>query len=126
MLDLSADKLKRYDVSRSTGFLPSKPVAPLEDSSFAAWEAAASNLPELIRSGRVEDAIASLPDFDLSRLRSENEWRRAHSLLSFLANAWIWGSDRGSRRPREVRYKRTLFEKMRAASARFGRTGVQS
>ena len=37
--------------------------------------------------------VNALPVLTASRLRSEAEWRRAYSVLAFVAHAFVWGGD---------------------------------
>ena len=87
-----------YDVSPLHGFLPSSP--PLEclpDSYYAPWEDAVKNLQGLLLSHRLREVVDRLPVLSTDHLTTEPEWRRAYSLLAFLAHGYIWGGAR----PRE-------------------------
>jgi indoleamine 2,3-dioxygenase len=71
------------------GFLPARdPVVALPER-FAAWNAAATDLPRLLVSERVRDHIDALPPFETRALSTEGEFERAMTLLSFLAHAYV-------------------------------------
>ena len=83
-----------YNVSTTNGFLPDEP--PLEilpDPYYQQWEAVARNLQGLILSRRLRELIDRIPVLSTDRLRTEAEWRRAYSVLGFVAHAYIWGGD---------------------------------
>jgi len=84
--------LSQYNVSLKTGFLPEEPPTRLADQSLQAYEDLVQQLPELIRSRQLSARVDKLPPFRLEDLRTENEWRRAYSVLGFLVNGIIWGS----------------------------------
>ncbi|KAI9826436.1 MAG: hypothetical protein M1826_006645 [Phylliscum demangeonii] len=90
--------LDDYAVSATTGFLPA--IAPLErlpDPYYAPWEVMIDNLQALLLTGRLPGLVQTLAVLATDRLRTEAEWQRAHSVLAFLAHAYIWGGER----PRE-------------------------
>ncbi|OTA05571.1 putative indoleamine 2,3-dioxygenase [Trichoderma parareesei] len=92
-LGLEPTDLAKFAVSRNA-FLPEENLPKmLSDSYYEPWELVAHNLPELIEAGRIRDAIRQLPMLSTDRLQSEAEWRRAYVILSFFANAYIWGGD---------------------------------
>lgn len=82
---------KDFDVS-SQGFLPA--AAPLEllpDERYASWEFLAHNIPQLLREGTLRIEVDSLDVLNTDSLLSEAEWRGAYVILTFLAQAYIWG-----------------------------------
>ena len=84
-----------YDVSIENGFLPDDP--PLEilpDPYYQQWEAIARNLQGLILSRRLRELVDRIPVLSTERLHSEAEWRRAYSVLAFIAHAYIWGGEK--------------------------------
>lgn len=92
-LGLEPTDLAKFAVSRNA-FLPEENLPKmLSDSYYEPWELVAHNLPELTEAGRIRDAIRQLPMLSTDRLQSEAEWRRAYVILSFFANAYIWGGD---------------------------------
>lgn len=85
--------LSKFAVSRHA-FLPEdSPPKMLSDSYYEPWELVAHNLPELIKAGRIHDAIRELPILSTEGLKSEAEWRRAYVILSFFTHAFIWGGE---------------------------------
>ena len=100
MLDTLDCNLAHYRVSHNNAFLPDQlPLQRLPDPYYAEWESVIEELPELLRSGAFIPAINELPVLDTSRLRSEEEWRRAYVILGFFTHAYIWGGEK----PSEVR-----------------------
>lgn len=84
--------LSSYQVSPKTGFLPETPPRRLRGPQLERWEETARRIPELIKSGQLASAVDELPSFPLNELEDEGDWRRAYSVLGFLANAYLWGS----------------------------------
>ena len=90
----SIPDLVDYDVSAEYGFLPSTtPLLCLPDPYYAPWENVASNLQPLILTRRLRNVVDRLPVLRTDLLASESEWRRAYSILSFIAHAYVWGGD---------------------------------
>lgn len=58
-----------------------------------------ANLQGLILSKRLRGVIERLPVLSTAGLEHDSEWRRAYSLLCFMAHGYIWGGDS----PEEVR-----------------------
>ena len=85
-------KLSDYDISRKTGFVPEHPVQNLSDVYFAKWEYVAQNLPDLLKQKLLRQTIDDLPEteFSSNTLHSDDEWRRAYSILSFISQAYVW------------------------------------
>ena len=87
-------KLSDYDISAETGFIPAHPpLERLPGESFAPWENLMLQLPELNRTRRLRAEVDKLPETDFSHatLKSEEEWRRACVLLSFIGQSYVWG-----------------------------------
>ncbi|KAL9096030.1 MAG: hypothetical protein Q9165_001552 [Trypethelium subeluteriae] len=83
-----------YDVSLHHGFLPSDiPLERLPGLCYNKWEAIVKNLQALILSRRLRGVVEALPVLSTDYLQSEPEWRRAYSVLAFIAHAYIWGGD---------------------------------
>jgi hypothetical protein len=71
------------------GFLPPQdPLARLP-VELEPLETLAAELPSLLREAKLSQAIASLPQLDLSSLPAEYE-ERAMLVLSFLAHGALW------------------------------------
>ena len=83
-----------YNVSTTNGFLPDEPPLDiLPDPYYQQWETVARNLQGLILSRRLRELVDRIPVLSTERLRTEAEWRRAYSVLGFVAHAYIWGGD---------------------------------
>lgn len=83
-----------YQISPETGFLPpSPPLGRLPGDYFAPWEDLISRLPELNKLKQLRIEVDKLPERDFSHLtlQSEEEWRRAYVLLTFIGQSYIWG-----------------------------------
>jgi indoleamine 2,3-dioxygenase len=90
----SIPRLSDYDVSALHGFLPTDPPCDhLPDPYYAHWESVARNLQSLILTKRLRGVVDKLPVLYTDYLRTEAEWRRAYSILGFMAHAYIWGGD---------------------------------
>ncbi|KAF2484026.1 Indoleamine 2,3-dioxygenase [Neohortaea acidophila] len=88
-----------YDVSPRNGFLPTEPpLEALPDSYYSPWEHAVKNLQGLILSKRLREVVDRLPVLTTDRLFGEAQWRRAYSVLAFIAHAYIWGGNKPAER----------------------------
>jgi indoleamine 2,3-dioxygenase len=88
-----------YDVSNENGFLPTTP--PLEclpDAYYEPWEYIVKNLQGLILSKRLREVVDKLPVLSTDRLFGEAQWRRAYSVLAFVAHAYVWGGKKPAER----------------------------
>ncbi|EAA30491.1 hypothetical protein GE21DRAFT_10614 [Neurospora crassa] len=91
--------LADYGISPTHGFLPDVlPLTRLPDPYYNKWEAIAANLQALILSKRLRGVVDRLPVLDTIGLEHDAEWRRAYSLLSFMAHGYIWSGDSPSDR----------------------------
>ncbi|KUI56702.1 Indoleamine 2,3-dioxygenase [Cytospora mali] len=91
--------LSHYGISPTYGFLPEVlPLTRLPDPYYNKWEAIAANLQALILSRRLRGVIDRLPVLSTIGLEHDAEWRRAYSLLAFMAHGYIWGGDSPSER----------------------------
>ena len=89
--------LEDYGISPVNGFLPAElPLGVLPDPYYSKWEAIVTNLQGLILSKRLRGVIDGTPILSTHNLQHESEWRRAYSLLAFMAHAYIWGGDKPS------------------------------
>ncbi|KAG0652561.1 Indoleamine 2 [Hyphodiscus hymeniophilus] len=92
-------KLGDYGISPEYGFLPAElPLERLPDPYYNKWEAVVANLQGLILSKRLRGVIERLPVLSTAGLEHDSEWRRAYSLLCFMAHGYIWGGDSPSER----------------------------
>ena len=86
--------LGEYGISPDYGFLPAElPLERLPDPYYNKWEAVVANLQGLILSKRLRGVIERLPVLSTAGLEHDSEWRRAYSLLCFMAHGYIWGGD---------------------------------
>lgn len=86
--------LDHYGLSATHGFLPdTAPLARLPDPYYNKWEAVAANLQAAVLSRRLRGVVDNLPVLTTVGLEHDAEWRRAYSLLCFIAHAYIWGAD---------------------------------
>ena len=90
-------RLRDFDISEETGFVPSSPPLACLPEYFSCWEVLARNLPALIRERRIRQAVLELPSLQFSKetLVSEREWQRAYVVLTFLAQAYVWVDGEG-------------------------------
>lgn len=88
-------KLSDYDVSVRNGFLPDEvPLDVLPDRYYQPWETVVRNFQSLILAKRLRRIVDTLPVLGTELLLTEAEWRRAYSVLGFIAHAYIWGGDK--------------------------------
>jgi len=86
--------LDDYNVSLENGFLPSEPpLEHLPDPYYAKWEAIVTNLQPLLLSKRLRAVVDQLPVLSTLRLQGVAEYRRAYTVLVFIAHGYIWGGD---------------------------------
>lgn len=87
--------LSDYGLSPDYGFLPAElPLERLPDPYYNKWEAIVANLQGLVLSKRLRGVIDRLPILSTAGLELDSEWRRAYSLLSFMAHGYIWSGDK--------------------------------
>ena len=82
-----------FQISPKTGFMPAiPPLTRLPGQYFASWEDLILELPQLIKNKQLRKEVHKLPklEFNSTTLQSEEEWKRAYSLLCFLGNGYIW------------------------------------
>ena len=86
--------LSDYGISPEHGFLPAElPLDRLPDPYYNKWEAVIANLQSLILTKRLRGVIDGLPILSTAGLEHDSEWRRAYSMLCFMAHGYIWGGD---------------------------------
>ncbi|PMD66168.1 indoleamine 2,3-dioxygenase alpha type [Hyaloscypha bicolor E] len=91
--------LSDYGISPEYGFLPAElPLERLPDPYYNKWEAIVANLQGLVLSKRLRGVIERLPILSTAGLEHDSEWRRAYSLLCFMAHGYIWAGDIPSER----------------------------
>ncbi|GMF07522.1 unnamed protein product [[Candida] boidinii] len=85
--------LSEYDVSEKFGFLPeSLPLEALPEY-YKQWEKIAQNLPALLLTKKIRFVIDKLPLLSTEYLVTEEQFRRAYTVLNFLTHSYIWGVD---------------------------------
>jgi hypothetical protein len=95
-------RLSDYDVSPQNGFLPDEiPLDVLPDVYYQPWETVVRNSQSLILAKRLRRIIDALPVLETHLLLTEAEWRRAYSILGFIAHGYIWGGEK----PVDVRFQ---------------------
>ncbi|EXJ83219.1 indoleamine 2,3-dioxygenase [Capronia coronata CBS 617.96] len=88
-----------YGVSPDRGFLPSQnPLQCLPHQVYDRWERIMNNFQSLLLSKRLRTVIDKLPVIPAVHLETEAEWRRAYSMLTFMAHGYIWGGEKPSER----------------------------
>ncbi|EME87686.1 uncharacterized protein MYCFIDRAFT_48024 [Pseudocercospora fijiensis CIRAD86] len=92
-------KPEDYNVSSENGFLPTEaPLERLPDAYYGPWEYVVNNLQGLVLSKRLRETINKMEVLSTERLFGEAQWRRAYSVLAFIAHAYIWGDDKPAER----------------------------
>ena len=90
-------RLEDYGISPKTGFLPAElPLQRLPHPAYDRWERIINNFQSLLLSKRLRMVIDRLPVLPTSHLETEPEWRRAYSMLAFMAHGYIWGAEKPS------------------------------
>jgi len=79
---------EKYDLS-VYGFLPEKELSSLP-SYFETWEDLIKKLPELNKTKKTREAVDKLPLLESSKLKTLREIKRAYSILSLIANSYVW------------------------------------
>ena len=99
------------------GFLlPDDPLSRLSEP-FKAWEQTGVVLPKLALSRHIRPVVEELPLFPVDRLVTLAEHERAMSLLSFLANMYVFAPDH----PVATAIPRNLARAWHAIACRLGR-----
>lgn len=73
------------------GFLPTDDPLDILPDAFAEWEYLACELPKLLVSNKLRTTFRDAPLFPVKALGSEDEYRRAMVILSFIGHAYVWG-----------------------------------
>ncbi|KAI1613186.1 indoleamine 2,3-dioxygenase [Exophiala viscosa] len=92
-------RLEDYGLSPDRGFLPAEnPIQCLPHPVYDRWERIMNNFQSLLLSKRLRVVIDRLPILPAVHLETEAEWRRAYSVLTFMAHGYIWGGDKPAER----------------------------
>lgn len=75
------------------GFLPVEDPLTRLPAAFAAWEEVGRALPKLNLSNYLRTTVDTLPPFPTEELPTTHELERAMTLLSFLANSYVFAPD---------------------------------
>ena len=75
------------------GFLPAEDPLPRLPEPFEEWEQTGDVLPKLALTRHIRPVIEDLPPFPVDRLVTLADHERAMSLLSFLANMYVFAPD---------------------------------
>jgi indoleamine 2,3-dioxygenase len=84
-------KLTAYDVSFERGFLPASDPLEAVPKLLLGWQKIAAELPKLLVSQRLRQAIEAMPIVNAEGLEDSAELERAMLAFSFIAHAYIWG-----------------------------------
>lgn len=85
--------LEFYRISPITGFAMEQPSAiTLANPALRPWMEIGERIPEIINAGTLRLRIRTLPVLSSDLLQSFEEYRLAFVVLTFLAQAYIWGN----------------------------------
>lgn len=79
---------QRYDLSIN-GFLPNHPIGVL-NYHFKEWEEIMYDLPNLVKNKSLRNAILACPNFEHSKLETNEQYKRGYVILSMLSNAYLF------------------------------------
>lgn len=98
--------LEDYNISPELGFLPDElPLQYLPHPAYDRWERIMNNFQSLLLSKRLRTVIDNLPIIPAVHLYTESEWRRAYSILTFMAHGYIWSGEKPAERlPPSITY----------------------
>lgn len=86
-----------------TGFGMDKPSpTKFKDPSLDPWLEIGSQIPSLLKQGTLRSRARSLPILSHENLQSIEEYQLAFVVLSFLAQAFIWGNTDAGEKPCQV------------------------
>lgn len=77
-----------FDIS-DNGFLPQRQLKKLPEY-FKAWEMMAKSLPESNQKGTTRTDVKKIPLLNWQKLQNLNQFKRAYSILSMIANSYVW------------------------------------
>ena len=81
-----------FSISEVTGFMPQEPPLRRLPDYYGPWEEVVSNLPALNKEQKTREAVLALPLLEVNEtlLPSEESWRRAYVVLTFVGQSYIW------------------------------------
>lgn len=83
--------LDAFGISPTLGFLSSHaPLTAFSGTHYSAWDELVQQLPKLIASRTLKDAIDSLCMLNTDKLSGELDHQRAYVVLAFLIHAYVW------------------------------------
>lgn len=85
--------LNSYDISPVTGFLPEQQPLERLPSYFDLWENVVSNIVELLEQREFRLSVNKMPLLSCDRLKDDRAYRRAYSVLGYIAHAYIWADE---------------------------------
>ena len=99
----------------SRGFLPTPDPLIRLPETFGEWEAVAQDLSKLALNTALRPTLERLPPFPLAALRTERESERAMSMVSFMANLYVFAPDRpiATRLPAPLAVASWVWRRMR-------------
>ncbi|KAL3985199.1 Indoleamine 23-dioxygenase family protein [Acanthocheilonema viteae] len=81
--------LKYFEIDQNIGFLLPNPLTKLP-KKFEPWHHIADEIQELIENHMLEDRLQQVPVITTDTLKTNNELRLAHLLLTTLAAGYVW------------------------------------
>ena len=84
---------EQYFRNFTRGFLPLEDPLLRLPAAFDAWEEVGRTLPKLNLSNYLRSTVDGLPPFSADTLQTTPELERAMTLLSFLANSYVFAPD---------------------------------
>jgi indoleamine 2,3-dioxygenase len=85
----SVAALPSYGISKN-GFLPAEAPLTRLPCYYQPWEHIIDILPTLLQTQDIRQYVDRLPLISTSLLGSEAEWQRAYSMLTMIAQGYIW------------------------------------
>lgn len=83
-------KLADFGLSPEWGFLQHQdPLTQLPDGNVA-WDEMGKNLPKYLMSKNFRQQVNKLPDFDLTKINTDAQLRRAMLVVSYIGMAYQW------------------------------------
>ena len=113
-MPISSDKTARH---LPRGFLPLEDPLIRLPNAFEDWEEVARDLSKLALNRYIRPVVEALPPFPVAALDSERAYERAMTVLSFMANLYVFAPDH----PVATRLPRSLAMGWHAVATHLGR-----